>query len=74
MLSVKLPAEVEDRLERLAKATGPSKSFCARQAIVEHLEVLDDIYLAERRSTDNQTGKSRTYALGEVEREPGMTD
>ena len=74
MLSVRLPADVEDRLDRLAKATGRSKSFYARQAIVQHLEDLEDIYLAERRSADNQAGKSRTYTLEEVERELGMAD
>ena len=74
MLSVRLPADIEDRLDRLAKATGRTKAFYARQAIVEHLEDLEDIYLAERRSTDNRTGNSRTYTLAEVERELGMAD
>ena len=72
MLSVRLPADVEDRLDRLVKATGRSKAFYARHSIVEHLEDLKDIYLAERRSTDNRTGRSRTYTLEEVERELGM--
>ena len=38
MLSVRLPADVEDRLDRLVKATGRSKAFYARHSIVEHLE------------------------------------
>lgn len=74
MLSVRLPADIEDRLDRLAKATGRSKAFYVHQALVEHLEELEDVYLAERRSTDNRTGKSRTYTLEEVERELGMAD
>ena len=74
MLSVRLPADVEDRLDRLAKATGRSKAFYARQAIEEHLEDLEDIYLAERRSADNRAGRSRTYTLEEVERALGMAD
>lgn len=74
MLSVELPADVEDRLDRLAKATGRTKAFYARQAIVEHLEDLEDLYLAEQRSTDNRAGTSRTYTIEEVERELGLAD
>ena len=74
MLSLRLPADVENRLDRLAKATGRTKAFFARQAIVEHLEDLEDIYLAEQRSLDNRAGKSRTYTLEEVERELGLAD
>ena len=74
MLSVRLPADVENRLDRLARATGRTKAFFARQAIVEHLEDLEDIYLAEQRSLDNRAGKSRTYTLEEVERELGLAD
>ena len=74
MLPVKLPADIENRLDRLAKATGKTKAFFSRQAIVEHLEDLEDIYLAEQRSLDNRAGKSRTYTLEEVERELGLAD
>ena len=74
MLAIRLPADVEDRLDRLAKATGRTKTFYAREAIVEHLSELEDLYLAEQRLIDNQTGKSRTCTLEEVERELGLAD
>ena len=74
MLAIRLPADVEDRLDRLAKATGRTKTFYAREAIVEHLSELEDLYLAEQRLIDNQAGKSRTYKLEEVERELGLAD
>ena len=74
MLSLKRPADVESRLDRLAKATGRSKSFFAREAIEEHLDDLEDLYLAERRLSDLEAGKSRTYTLEEVERELGLAD
>ena len=74
MLAIRLPADVEDRLDRLAKATGRTKTFYAREAIVEHLSELEDLYLAEQRLIDNQTGKSRIYTLEEVERELGLAD
>ena len=47
MLAIRLPEEIESRLEALAKATGRTKTFYAREAIIEHIEDLEDIYLAE---------------------------
>ena len=74
MLAIRLPADVEDRLDRLAKATGRTKTFYAREAILEHLNDLEDLYLAEQRLIDNRAGKSRTYTLEEIERELGLAD
>lgn len=53
MLALRLPKDIEARLEDLAKKTGRTKSFYAREAILEHLENLEDIYLAEFRLKDN---------------------
>lgn len=74
MLAIRLPADIESRLDRLAKATGRTKSFYAREAILEHLDDLEDLYLAERRLIDNRAGKSRTYTLEEVEQVLGLAD
>jgi RHH-type rel operon transcriptional repressor/antitoxin RelB len=49
MLALRLPSEIEKRLEALAKKTGRSKSFYAREAILRHLEDLEDHHLAQRR-------------------------
>lgn len=49
MLAIRLPDELEKRLERLARKTGRSKSFYAREAILEHIEDLEDTYLAVSR-------------------------
>ncbi|ACE90077.1 transcriptional regulator protein [Rhizobium phaseoli] len=48
MLTLRLPREIEARLDELAKRTGRSKSFYARQAILEHLDDIEDIYLSEK--------------------------
>ena len=74
MLAIRLPSEIEERLDRLAKATGRTKTFYAREAILEHLDELEDLYLAEQRLIDNQAGRSQTYTLEEVERELGLED
>ena len=40
MLALRLPPALEKRLERLAKKTGRTKSFYAREAILRHIEDL----------------------------------
>ncbi len=47
--SVRLPNEYEQRLDYLAKQTGRSKAFYIKQLIMEHLDDLEDVYLAEQR-------------------------
>lgn len=74
MLAIRLPEEIESRLEALAKATGRTKTFYAREAIIEHIEDLEDIYLAERVLERVRRGEERTYTLEEVERELGLAD
>ena len=74
MLAIRLPAEIEERLDALAKATGRTKTFYAREAILEHLSDLEDMYLAEQRLVDIQSGKTKTLPLEEVMRRYGMED
>ena len=49
MLALRLPPELEKRLEVLARKTGRTKSFYAREAILRHLEDLEDYHHAQRR-------------------------
>jgi len=72
MLALRLPEEIEIRLEKLAKSTGRTKSFYAREAIVEHLADLEDLYLAEKRLAKVRNGKSNTFSLTAVEAELGL--
>ena len=74
MLAIRLPTEIEDRLEALAKATGRSKTFYARQAILEHLDDLEDVYLAEQRLMDIRSGKTQTIPLEDVMKRYGLED
>jgi len=74
MLAIRLPAEIEERLDALAKATGRSKSFYVREAIIEHLAYLEDVYLAEKRLEDLRAGQSHTYTLEKVEKRLGLED
>ena len=67
MLALRLPPEIEKRLDTLARKTGRSKSFYAREAILRHLEDLEDFHLARRRLA---RGGARV-TLDELEAEPG---
>jgi len=52
MLALRLPPEIEQRLDTLAKKTGRSKSYYAREAILRHFEGIEDYYLARRVARD----------------------
>ena len=65
MLTVRLPADIEKRLDLLAKRTGRTRNFHVRQAILRHLEDLEDYYLARRRLNR----KAARVTLEELERE-----
>lgn len=65
MLALRLPPDIEARLEALAKRTGRSKSFYAREAILEHLADLEDVYLAETRLEELQRDRD-TVPLAEL--------
>jgi RHH-type rel operon transcriptional repressor/antitoxin RelB len=56
MLAVRLDADTEGRLDRLAALTGRTKTFYARAAITAHLDDLEDFYLAEERLRDFRDG------------------
>ena len=66
MLAIRLPEDLENRLNALAKATGRTKSFYAREAIQEHLDDLEDIYLAEKALEDIRTNRTRVITAEEM--------
>jgi RHH-type transcriptional regulator, rel operon repressor / antitoxin RelB len=74
MLAIRLPGKIEKRLERLAKRTGRTKTYYAREAILEHLDDLEDIYLAEKRLEAVRAGRSRTVPLEKVMRRYALED
>jgi RHH-type rel operon transcriptional repressor/antitoxin RelB len=68
MLAIRLEPEIEERLEKLAKNTGRTKTFYAREAILEHLEDLEDVYLAKQSLKKG----GRVYTSDEIKRELGL--
>ena len=70
--ALRLPDEVSQRLQRLADLTGRSKTFYMIEAIKEHLDDIEDLYLAEQRLIDMRAGKSETVPLEEVMKRYGL--
>jgi RHH-type transcriptional regulator, rel operon repressor / antitoxin RelB len=62
VLAIRLPPEIEARLAELARRTGRTKSFYAREAILHYLDELEDLYLAESRLEDLREGRSESAA------------
>ena len=73
-LSVRLPRDIDERLTALAEQTGRSKTYYVTEAIIEHLEDLEDYYLAEQRMIDIRAGREQTIPLEDVMREYGLAD
>lgn len=66
--SIRLPEDIEKRLENLSTQTGRTKAFYIKAAILEHLGDIEDIYLAEKRLEDIRAGRTETISLQEVMR------
>ena len=65
MLAIRLPEDIENRLTDLAKKTGRTKTFYAKEAILEHLDEIEDKYLAINRIEN----PSKRWSLDELEQE-----
>lgn len=55
MLMLRLPDELEKRLEKLAACTQRTKSFYAREAILMSLDVLEEKYMNENKTLKNNS-------------------
>jgi len=63
MLTLKLSAELEGRLNRLAEKTKRPKSYYMREALIEYLEEYEDAYLALERLNDKNAQYLSTKEL-----------
>ena len=73
-VSLRLPDDIAARLQRLADRTGRSKTFYVREAICEHLDDLEDMYLAEQRLIESRAGRSESVPLEELMSRYGLED
>ncbi len=70
--SIRLDPEVEQRLDHLAESTGRTKAFYLREMIVNGLDDLEDLYLAEQATIERRAGRLKSVPLEEVMRRYGM--
>jgi RHH-type rel operon transcriptional repressor/antitoxin RelB len=73
-LSIRLPKDIEERLDQLAVKTGRSKTYYVTQAIRDQLDDLEDIYLAEEELEAIRAGRSTTAPLAAVTVRHGLVD
>ena len=73
-VSLRLPDDLSQRLSSLAAQTGRSKTFYMLEAIKQHIDDLEDLYLVEQRLLDVRAGRSLTYSIADVERSLGLAD
>lgn len=74
MLAIRLPNDIEARLTMLAAQTGRTKTFYAREAILAHIEDLEDYYLAAQTIIEIRKGEEKTYSTDEVRTALGLED
>jgi RHH-type rel operon transcriptional repressor/antitoxin RelB len=72
MIGVRLSSDIEKRLDALAKATGRTKTYYVREAILEHLDDMEDAYLAEAALERVRRGGERVLSSEEFWR--GLED
>ncbi len=65
MLAIRLPEDIETRLAALAAKTGRTKTFYAKEAILEYIDHMEDKYLAINRLEN----PGKRWTLDELERD-----
>jgi len=73
-ISLRLPEDVEHRLSALAALTGRSKTFYAVEAIVEHIDDLEDAHLSAEVLARVRAGTEVRVPLTDLLSEYGLAD
>jgi RHH-type transcriptional regulator, rel operon repressor / antitoxin RelB len=71
-MSIRLPADVENRLTALATLTGRSKTFYATEAIVEHIDDLEDAHLSSEILARVRAGSEARISLNDLLAQYGL--
>ena len=73
-VSIRLPDDIDRRLEFLARQTGRTKTFYILKALVERIDDLEDYYLAADVLERIREGKENSYSSAEVRKDLGLDD
>ncbi|MDY0133338.1 MAG: CopG family transcriptional regulator [Desulforegulaceae bacterium] len=72
MLSVKLPEDLEKRLNDLVSKTNRTKSFYAVEALPLYIEDLEDLYLSEKAFEEFLLNGEKALSSEEVRKKLGL--
>lgn len=72
--SIRLPEEIEKRLDMLAQKTGRTKAFYIREMILEKIDDMEDYYLAAHRAEKVRQGKEKVFSSEQVRKDLGLDD
>ena len=73
-ISLRLPADVEHRLAALSALTGQSKTFYAVEAIVEHIDDLEDTHLSAEVLARVRAGSEAHIPLNDLLADYGLAN
>ncbi|WP_348760596.1 DUF6290 family protein [uncultured Salinisphaera sp.] len=74
MINFRADDALDERLARLAKLTGRTKTFYVREALEQHIEDLEDAYLADQVMERVEAGTEQVFTLDDIERDLGLAD
>lgn len=72
--ALRMPVDLADRYERLAKSTGRTKTFYMNEALADSIDRLEYEYGLLQQVEDFRAGKLETYSLEEVRQHCGLED
>lgn len=72
--SVRMSDETAEKLDKLSRLTGRSKSYYLREAIESSIDQLLYEYTLLNEVEQIRAGKAKTYSLEEVKAELGLED
>lgn len=70
--SIRLPDDIEKRLEFLAQQTGRTKAYYIREMILEKIDDMEDYYLAAHRSERVRKGKEAIVTAAQLRNDLGL--
>ena len=74
MLALELPPELEARLEELAALTARSKEDIVQEALIEHIDDIEDLAVARQRLIESRARREKFIPLEQLIERYGMED